>query len=62
VLPPHQLIELFRPELSGLPKHLVYESRFAVIDVSNDGDISNIVPLHKSVRINIGARGIERFV
>ena len=48
VLPADEFVQLLGPELPGLPEHLIDECRLAVVDVGNDGDVANIVPLHGS--------------
>ena len=40
VLSPLELVELLAAELAGLTHHLIDERRFAMIDVSDDGDIA----------------------
>jgi hypothetical protein len=45
-----------------LPKHLIDECCFAVVDVCDDGNISNIVPLHGFFSHQQRATGNERFV
>ena len=46
VLAADEFVQLLGAEQAGLPQHLVDECRFAVVDVSDDGNIPDIVPLH----------------
>ena len=44
-----QPIEFLAAELAGLPHHLIDECRFAMIDVSDDGNVSKVIPFHESL-------------
>ena len=46
VLAADELVEFLRPEQPGLPEHLVDERGLAVVNVGDDGDVPDVVPLH----------------
>ena len=53
VLPADELVELLGTEQARLPEHLVDERGFAVVNVGNDRDVPNIIPLHGWVRVDL---------
>ena len=48
VLAPDELVQFFRTEQARLPQHLVNQRRLAVVNVGDDRDVPNVVPLHGS--------------
>ena len=62
VLAADELIQLLGSELSRLPEHLIDESGFSVDNVGDDGDVSDIVPLHEWIRKSLRSGGITCFL
>ena len=46
VLAADELVQLLAAKQAGLAQHLIDQGRFAVVNVGDDGDIANVVPLH----------------
>ena len=46
VLAALELVQLAGAELAGLAQHLIDQRRLAVVDVGDDGNVSQIVPFH----------------
>ncbi len=52
--PPTSLSSSSDRNWPGLAEHLIDESRLAVVNVGDDGDVPNVVPLHGWVRSDLG--------
>ena len=44
-----KFIQLLGAEKSGLAQHLIHHGRFAMVDVSYDGNVADVVPAHRVV-------------
>ena len=54
VLAADELVQLLGAEQAGLPEHLIDQGGLAVVDVGDDGDVADVVPLHVWVRNAFG--------